>query len=83
MGRIRACLHVPSPSKFTIVPMEMDRLTDRMGTEPILPIKQSVSIDTMINIDGDGDGDGHGDGTCKQALNEWFDATRASITEKQ
>ena len=46
---VRACLHVPSPppSKFIIVPMETDRLTDRMGTEPILPIKLSVSIDTM------------------------------------
>ena len=44
---LRACLPVPSPSKFIIVPMETDRLTDRMGTEPILPIKLSVSIDTM------------------------------------
>ena len=26
----------PSPSKFTIVSMEIDRLTDRMGSETIL-----------------------------------------------
>ena len=42
----------------------------RMGTEPILSIKQSVSIDTMINFDGDRDGHGYGDGTCKQALRQ-------------
>ena len=41
-------------------------VTDRLSSIPILPIKQSVSIDTMINFDGNGDG--HGDGTCKQAL---------------
>ena len=40
----------------------------RMGTEPILSGKWSVSIDTMINFDGDGDGYGDGDGMCKQAL---------------
>ena len=44
--------------------METDRLTDRMGTESILPIKRSISIDTMITFDGDGDGGG----TCKQAF---------------
>ena len=44
----------------------MDRLMGRMGTEPILSVKQSVSIGTMLNFDGDGDG--HGDGTCKQTL---------------
>ena len=38
-----------------------------MGTEPILSVKRSVSIDTMINFDSDGDGHGDGDGTCKQA----------------
>ena len=35
-----------------------------MGCEPILPIKWSVSIDTMVNFDGDG--------TCKQAFNTWM-----------
>ena len=39
-----------------------------MGTEPILSIKQSASIDTMMNFDVDGDGHGHGDSMCKQAL---------------
>ena len=33
---------------------------DRLGSEPILPVKQSISIGTMINFDGGG--------TCKQAL---------------
>ena len=32
------------------MPMEMDHLTDRMGTETILPVKQSIPIDTMINF---------------------------------
>ena len=40
----------------------MDRLTERMGSEPILPVKQSVTIDTMLNFDG------HREATCKQTL---------------
>ena len=40
----------------------------KMGTKPILPVKQSVSIDTMINFDVHGDGDGDGDGKCKQTF---------------
>ena len=77
MLTLKACLHVPSASpcpspslsKYNIVPMMTVRLTGRMGTEPILSVKQSISIDTMINFDVDGDGHGHGDSTCKQALN--------------
>ena len=42
----------------------------KLGTEPNVSIKRSVSIDTMINFDGDGGGHGDEDGTCKQALNE-------------
>ena len=41
---------------------------DRMGSEPNLSVKRSVSIGTMLNFDGDGHGDG--DGTCKQAFNQ-------------
>ena len=71
-----ACLHVPapspcpspSPSKFIIVSMEMDHLTDRMDSVPILSVKWTVSTGTMINFDGDEDGHRDGDGTCKQAL---------------
>ena len=37
-----------------------------MASVPILSVKQSVSIDTMINFDADGAE--HGDGPCKQAL---------------
>ena len=50
------------------MPMETVHLTDRMGTEPILSVKQFISIDTMINFDCDGNGHGDGDGTCKQAF---------------
>ena len=63
-GLFQVCLHVPSQSpslsKYNIVSMEMNRLTDR-----ILSVKRSVTIDTMINFDGDGDRHGDGDGTCK------------------
>ena len=45
-------------------------LTGRMGTEPVLPIKRSVSIGTMINFEGDGHAHGDGYGTCKKALRE-------------
>ena len=48
--------------------MVMDHLTDRLGSEPILSVKRTVTIDTMIQFDGDIDGHGDGDGTCKQAL---------------
>ena len=69
---VKACLHVPSPSprpsvspsKFIIVSIEMDRLMDRMGSVPILPVKRTITIDTMLYFDGDG----HGDSTCKQAF---------------
>ena len=57
MKIVRACLHVPSV-----------HLTVRMGSEPILSVKWSISIDTIVNFDGDGDGHGDEDGTCKQAL---------------
>ena len=33
-------------------------LTGRMGMEPILPVKQPVTIDIMLNFDSDGHGDG-------------------------
>ena len=46
----------------------MDDLMGRMGDVPILSVKWSVSIGTMINFDGDRDGHGDGDGTCKQAF---------------
>ena len=44
--------------------MVTDRLTDRMGYEPNLSVKWSVTIGTMLNCDGDGDGDS----MCKQAF---------------
>ena len=42
--------------------MKMDRLTERMGSEPILSVKRTVTIDTMLSFDG------HREGTCKQTL---------------
>ena len=51
-----------------MVLMEMDRLMDRMGSVPFLPVKRTVTIGVMLYFDGDGDGHGDGDGTCKQAL---------------
>ena len=46
--------------RFSIVSM----VTGRMSLEPILPIKQPITIGTMLNFDGDGHGDGVG--MCKQ-----------------
>ena len=48
-----------------------------MGLQPILPIKVSVTIDTMLNFDDDIDELGDSDITCKQAFNStpkltWF-----------
>ena len=47
-----------------------DTLTDRMGLQPILPIKVSITIDTMLHFDSDFDGQSHGDVdvTCKQTF---------------
>ena len=48
--------------------MVIDHLTDRLGSEPILSVKQSISISTIINFDVDGHGHGDGNGMCKQTL---------------
>ena len=48
----KACLQVPSlspcpslsPSKFIIVPMVPDHLTDRLGSEPILSISVNLTV---------------------------------------
>ena len=57
---LKVRLHVPSPSQspspspsrsnFNIVSIETDRLTGKMGTEPIPSVKRSVSIHTMLKI---------------------------------
>ena len=41
-----------------------------MGVQPILPIKVSITIDTMLHFDGDYDGqsDGDVDVKCKQTF---------------
>ena len=46
----------------------MAHLMGKMGMEPILSVRQAVTISIMLTFDGVGDGDGHGVGTCKQAL---------------
>ena len=48
--------------------MVTDCLWERMGSEPNLSIKQSISIGTMLNFDSDTHGHGDSDGTCKQTL---------------
>ena len=75
-GRLKACLHIPmplpipfpSPSKFIVVLMVTGRLSGRMGSRPILPVRQPVTIGTITKLDGDGNGIGAGIGMCKQAL---------------
>ena len=42
-----------------------------MGSKPNLSVKQSTTIDTILNFDSDFDGNGHGDSTCKKALKWW------------
>ena len=54
-------------------------LIDRMGSRPILPIKVSITIGTMLNVDSDFDGHGDGDATCKQTL-IWH--TEISLTKR-
>ena len=56
------------PSQVYIVLIVTGRLTGRMGREPILPVRQPVTIGTIIKLDGDGDGIGDGVGMCKQAF---------------
>ena len=46
-----------------------------MGFRPILPVRQPITISTMLNFDGDGDGIGDGVGMCKQALRNVMDQT--------
>ena len=43
-----------------------------MGVQPILPVREPVIIDTMLNFDGDFEGDGDGDVMCKLSLNVLF-----------
>ena len=43
----------------------------RMGSTPILPVRQAITISTMIKLDGDGDGNGNGVGTCKHSFRNY------------
>ena len=68
---VQVCLHIPSPcpsmspSKFIILSMETEHVTDRMGSEPILTVNSSY---IQWKFDGDIDGHGDGDSMCKQSL---------------
>ena len=46
----------------------MDTSTVKMAVQPILLVKVSITIDTMLNFDGDDDGHDDGDVKCKQTL---------------
>ena len=48
--------------------MELDHLMDRAGSESNLSVRRSITIGTMLKLDGDGDGHWNGKGMCKQAL---------------
>ena len=48
---------------------------DRMDVQPLLPVKVSVTIDTMLNFDHDFDGHGDGDVKCKQTFMGGFGIT--------
>ena len=76
LGIFKVCLHVPSPSPSNCYHCAngTDCFTGGMGSVPILPVKQPISIGTMIKLDGDGHGHRHGDGdgTCKQTLTDEF-----------
>ena len=60
---------LPSQSKFNIVLMVMGSLTGRMASRPILPVKLSITISTMLNFDGNCDGNRVR--KCKQTLRKY------------
>ena len=56
-------------------------LMDRMGFRSILPVKDPITIGTVLNLDADFDGHDDGEITCKQTFirlgpatvsTEWF-----------
>ena len=48
----KVCLHLNHYHRqIYILPMVIDRLMSRIGLEPILPVKWSVNIGTMIKFD--------------------------------
>ena len=57
------------PHQVDIVLIVTACLTGKMGVEPILSVRQAVTISIMLTFDGVGDRDGHGVGTYKQAFN--------------
>ena len=74
-------LHVPSTTRFLWAApfwsFLMDTLKDRMGVQPVLPVKVSVIIDTMLNFDGDFDE--HGDGKQTMILCSWWKTLRVNL----
>ena len=43
-------------------------VTSEISLESILPVKQPVSIRTVLNVDSDGDGNGNSIGICEHTL---------------
>lgn len=41
---LKVCLHVPSPPNFIIVPMEMNRLMDRIGMDHIVFVNVNFTV---------------------------------------
>ena len=50
-------------------------LTDRMGVQPILSVKVSVIIDTMLSFDGDFDEQSDDGTTCKRTCIQGIETT--------
>ena len=63
--------------------MVTDSLTGKMGVRPILPVRLSVTIATMLNFDGHCDGDGDGVGMCKQAFRVRLNQAIASMKSNE
>ena len=53
----RLCHHLHYRQRY-IAPVVTDRLMHRIDLKPILAIKWSVTIGTMMDFDGGGDGEG-------------------------
>ena len=56
-------------------------LTDRTGVQSILPIKVSITIDTMLNFDGDFHG--HNDVKYKQILRPKMVRCKSPLTPRE
>ena len=49
---LKACLHLPSPSKFIIVSVPTDFLADRLGSEPTLFVSVNLTGTETVCVNG-------------------------------